>query len=303
MADDGGTLPRYSDLMLPVLRAVASLGGSATNREITEAVVDAEQFDDEQMAIKYPTRDRSILWDRLEWARSYCRLSGVLESPKRGLFVVSPLGSEVLSLPDAEARARLAELDRQVRAARPRKGKAAVAEDDAGDLPPEAEAAAVPDQEDTGWQDRFLARLHALSPTRFENFALLLLRAYGLELTHVGGTGDEGIDGIGTVPLSEVLSATVAVQAKRYAPDGKSIGRDTVALFQRDAAAVGAERAVLVTLATFTSAARKAATTVTPRVDLIDGRRICELALARSIGVSMLPVVDDAWFDRYETAG
>jgi restriction system protein len=52
-------------------------------------------------------------------------------------------------------------------------------------------------------------------------------------------------------------------------------------------------------LATFTPAARKAATTVTPRVDLIDGERICDLAVRAGLGVSTRPVVDDAWFDQY----
>jgi hypothetical protein len=44
-----------------------------------------------------------------------------------------------------------------------------------------------------------------------------------------------GIDGIGAAPRRDVLSATVAVQVKRYDPDSvrAPIGRDTVALLQR----------------------------------------------------------------------
>jgi restriction system protein len=304
MAVDVATFPRYSELMLPLLRAVQSLGGSASSREITAALVERQGFTDEQMAVTYPTRDRSILWDRMEWARSYCKLAGVLESPKRGLFLLTPAGREVLALSEPDARRRLVELDRQVRANRP-KSRRKIPDATTASTLSQAEADVVAEDapeevRDSEWTDRFLARLHALPPTRFENFCLLLLRSYGLELTHVGGVGDEGIDGIGTVPLSEVLSATVAVQAKRYDPDGRPVGRDTVALFQRDAAAVGAERAVLMTLAAFTPAARKAATTVTPRVDLIDGERICALALSAGLGVSMQPVVDEPWFDDYE---
>jgi Restriction endonuclease len=72
----------------------------------------------------------------------------------------------------------------------------------------------LPD-EDTTWTDLLLAGLHKLSPEAFEEFCLYLLRLFGLELTRRDGSGDEGIDGIGTAPLSEVLSATVAVQVKR----------------------------------------------------------------------------------------
>lgn len=115
-----------------------------------------------------------------------------------------------------------------------------------------------------GWKVQLLDRLHRLTPEGFEKFVLYLLRRYGLELTHIGGSGDEGIDGIGTAPLSPVLSSRVAVQVKRYAPNGKPIGRDTVALFQRDAQTKGAERAIPVTLSRFTDPARKAATSSTP---------------------------------------
>jgi restriction system protein len=47
-----------------------------------------------------------------------------------------------------------------------------------------------------------LRRLHQLKAEAFEEFVLYLLRLYGLQLDRVGGTGDEGIDGIGTAPIS-----------------------------------------------------------------------------------------------------
>lgn len=269
--------------------------------EITARVIEAEGFSDDQMAIKYPTRDRSVLWDRMEWARSYCKLAGALESVKRGLFLLSPLVREILGLGETDARKRLIELDRMVRAARPRRSRVA-------DAVPEVPASPVdveeePDlEEDVAWTDTLLHRLHGLTRASFEEFSLYLLRQFGLELTRRGGVGDEGIDCIGTAPLSEVLSATVAVQVKRYDPTS-TIGREVVALFQRDAAAVGAERSVLITLGRFSAPARKAATSATPRVDLIDGERLCELVRAKEVGVSLQPVVDERWCDRFEFAG
>ena len=35
----------------------------------------------------------------MEWARSYAKLSGALDSPRGGLFVLSNLGKRILSLP------------------------------------------------------------------------------------------------------------------------------------------------------------------------------------------------------------
>ncbi len=98
--------------------------------------------------------------------------------------------------------------------------------------------------------------------------------------------------------MSSVLSTRVAVQAKRYDPS-TTHGREVVALFQRDAAAAGAERAVLVTLGRFSPAARKAAIIATPTVNLIDGDRLCELVEEQEIGLRKVPQVVEAWFDRF----
>lgn len=280
-------LPRYTELLLPTLRAVEGLGGSGSSREITSAVLDVLNPTDEALAVTYATRPKAVLLDRLDWARSYCKLGGVLDSPRRGLFLVTPLGKEIAALPDGEANERLFEIDRQVRAKRGRAEKATV-DDEQSDV----------DDEPAELDEQILARLHCLSPTAFEEFCLYLLRQYGLELTRTSAGADEGIDGIGTAPISDVLSATVAVQAKRWDPAKAVIGRETVALFQRDAAAAGAERAVLMTLGRFSEPGRKAARQASPTVDLVDGERICELVRDKGIGLGFS--VLDSWFDRFE---
>ncbi len=260
-------------------------------------MIEAGGYTDEMVALQYPNRDKSVLLDRAAWARSYCKLSGAIESPKRGLFLLTPLGGTILALPQDEARRRLAELDRQVRQSRP---KAAPKTEPTvtPEVVEEEEPPGLEAEEDTSWTEALLSRLHRLTPDGFEEFSLYLLRLYGLELTRRGGSGDEGIDGLGTAPLSDVLSATVAVQVKRYDP-ASTVGREVVALFQRDASAVGAERAILVTLGRFSGPARKAAVSATPHVDLIDGERLCELVLAKEVGVTLMPIVNVEWFDRF----
>jgi restriction system protein len=293
-------LPTYRDLLYPTLRAVASLGGSAQGGEITDALTELLGATPEQLAVTYEGRPKSVLIDRMEWARSYAKLGGALDSPRRGLFVLTNLGKRILSLPEDEGRAQVAQLDRDVRAARRRGGplgaKREQPDDEAGVGDVTADSSG---EKDSSWKETLLARLHRLSPDGFEEFTLYLLRTFGLELTRVGGVGDEGIDGIGLAPISAVLSSRVAVQAKRYDPTA-TIGRDVVALFQRDAAAAGAERAVLVTLARFSPAARKAATVTTPTVDLIDGDKLCELVRDQEVGLRIVLLVDDEWFDRFD---
>ncbi|MEO0494050.1 MAG: restriction endonuclease [Actinomycetota bacterium] len=292
-------LPTYRELILPVLRAVGAAGGSAQAREITEAVIEAEGFSDEQLELIYPNRKapKSVLVDRLDWARSYAKLSGALESPRRGFFLLTRLGQEVLSLNDDAARARIIELDNQVRAGR----RAALREDS------EEVAVKFDEQEDVAneedeWRDDLLATLHGLSPTGFERFVVALLKNHGLELSMTSAGADEGIDAIGRAPISDVISTRVAVQVKRYDP-AKPVGRETVALLQRDSAAAGAEKAILVTLGRFTGPAESAAVATTPTVDLIDGQRLCDLIEAtENFGIRTVTVVDHDWYERFDDA-
>lgn len=300
-------LPRYSDFILPVVKAVGALGGSAQASEVVEHVLADFNPTEEMLAVTFENRPHhSVLIDRILWGRSYAKLIGALESPKTGVFLITALGKRLLTLPESEARRQVLQLDREYRRNRTKKGTKSQTgneplHDAASADKPDAE---IEDGDGSGmpftFQDALLERLHKLSPGGFEEFVLYLLRLYGMELERVGGTGDEGIDGIGTAPISPVMSSRVVVQVKRYEPNRKPVGREVVALFQNDARVKGAERAVLVTLGRFTEAARKAATAATPTVDLIDGTRLTKLVLDQQLGVKTEPQIDPSWFDRFD---
>jgi restriction system protein len=268
-------LPSYKDFLLPVLHAVEALGGTAHAKEITTWIVENLAFDDDVVAVEYPSRPgESILLDRMAWARSYDKLGGLVETPQRGLYVLTAEGKRVLSMPEAEARQFVDEMDRQVRRERTRqKPKPAAPEQMESDQGVDPEPLGADSDEEADSLDlkaALLARLHALTPRGFEDFVVHLLKSYGMELARTGGPTDEGVDAIGLAPVSDVLSDRVAVQIKRYNPEGSrsNIERKDVALFRRDAASKGAERAVFVTLGSFSQAARKAATDTTPHVNL-----------------------------------
>ena len=303
-------MPTYLDFSYSVLRAVQKLGGSAKVSEINDYVIDHQPDAERLLEMTYPSRPNlSVLKDRIAWGRSTAKLIGALDRPSHGVYIITDLGEELLSLNEEEAANRIKHLDaeyaRQQRLAKRKSAKEAAEEalPDENEPSPEvlAETSEV-DDPSASWKTQLLDRLHQLTPEGFEKFVLYLLRRYGLELTHRGGSGDEGIDGIGTAPLSPVLSSRVAVQVKRYDPNGKPIGRETVALFQRDAQTAGAERAILVTLSRFTEAARKAANSSTPTVDLINGDRLAELIRDDGqSGVSLQPTVQVDWFNRFDS--
>lgn len=194
-------LPAYSDLILPTIRVVTTLGGSATAREITSQVLADLAPTEEMLAVAHEHRpDSSVLLERIHWARSYAKLIGALESPKRGVFLVTPLGKELASMSPDEGARRTLELDREYRRNRTKRARQRTAVPIPAD-PEEAEAQAAEAEEEESlfrvdsfgteperWQDALLARLHRLSPDGFEEFVLYLLRLYGLQLERVGGS-------------------------------------------------------------------------------------------------------------------
>ncbi|NDK33024.1 restriction endonuclease [Nesterenkonia haasae] len=295
------SIPTYVELILPTIRAVSALGQSAKASEIKSKVTEDLDIDEETLSVVYPNRpDDSIFLDRLDWARSYAKQIGALESPSRGVFLITDLGKNLLALPESEAHTKVRDLDRSFRRNRGRKKNSQAASESVSDVSDIELDVGLEESPGDTWKDILLARLHKLSPMGFEEFVLYLLRLYGLELERVGGSGDEGIDGIGTAPLSPVLSSRVAVQVKRYDPQGRVVGRDTVALFQRDAQMKGAERAILVTLGKFSGPARKTAISSAPTVDLVDGEKLADLILEQGLGVQNLPVVNESWFNRFD---
>lgn len=301
-------MPTHQQLVRPVLQAVSALGGSAKAREILERVVEEYPNAEHLMEMVYPKNpENAVLLHRTAFGRSLAKRIGALEQPARGMYLLTQLGQQLLELPENLALTKIHELQREEDRKRRDSKRKDTSEVSPADGSDETDSQVLDENEvdendpGTAWKSRLLKRLHRLSPDGFEKFVLYLLRRYGLELTQVGGSADEGIDGIGTAPLSPVLSSRVAVQVKRYEPNGKAIGRETVALFQRDAQTKGAERAILVTLSRFTAPARKAATSATPTVDLINGDRLAELIRDDGdSGVSLQPTVNEAWFDHFD---
>lgn len=295
-------MPTHQELVLPVLRALKEMGDSAASRDIITQV--AENYPDAEKLgqITYPTRPNvSVLEDRAGWSLSTAKRIAAIEQPSRGVYLITEFGEKLLGMPQLDALELIKDVDRE----KYREQRAAKALREQTEIPKDSESAREVDEGDENdagnWREQLLNRLHQMSPEGFEKFIIFLLKQYDLKLTHIGGSGDEGIDAIGTAPLSPVLSSRVAVQVKRYRPDGRPIGRETVALFQRDAMTRGAERAILVTLSRFTDAARKAATDASPTVDLIGGHQLTDLILkSENCGVQLAPVVNEKWFDRFD---
>jgi restriction system protein len=265
--------PMYRDFHWPTLLAVRDAGGTVTNEEMNDAVVESMGFDEDLQSVLHNDGPQTELEFRISWARSWLKGMGLLENETRGIWSTTGLGRSVT---EADLPALRREYNTRLRDARKARDEKEAPDD------PDAESPGT-DADDT-WQAGLLKEMLGLEPDAFERLAQRLLRAAGFINTSVTQrSGDGGIDGTGDYRLS-LLTFPVYFQCKRYQG---AVGAEKVRDF-RGAMAGRGDKGMIITTGSFTSAAKQEATRDgAPPIDLIDGDRLCELLKKHELGVSV----------------
>jgi len=276
-------VPKFDELMNPTLQALKRLGGSASIDELVPEIVKFLNLPQEVADVPHGNTGRTELEYRAAWARTYLRNAGYLDNSERGVWALTPKGTQTESV-DGRQIAR--EFALQWQAARAETGAAGAPRVTDDTEPPAT------------WQDKLLSILQAMDPTAFERLCQRILRESGfIEVEVTKRSGDGGIDGHGTIRLGGLISFNVLFQSKRYRGN---IGPDTVRDF-RGAMVGRADKGVLISTGGFTLEARREATRDgAPPIDLIDGRLLAEklkelkLGVRTSVVEQVEPVED--WF-------
>jgi restriction system protein len=261
-------VPKFDELMNPTLQALKRLGGSASIDELVPEIVKFLNLPQEVAEVPHGTSGRTELEYRSAWARTYLRNAGYLDNSERGVWALTPKGTQTDSV-DGRQIAREFALQWQAARAETETAGAPRVADDTG--PPAT------------WQDKLLSILQAMDPTAFERLCQRILRESGfIEVEVTRRSGDGGIDGHGTIRLGGLISFNVLFQSKRYKGN---IGPDTVRDF-RGAMVGRADKGVLISTGGFTLEARREATRDgAPPIDLIDGRLLAEKLKELKLGV------------------
>lgn len=283
-------IPKFSELLLPTLKAVKSLGGSGSISEIVSEVVAIEGFTEEQQSILHNGGPETKIGYRVAWARTYLKYFGFLTNSERGVWSLTESGDQFLrdgSGSDDDRAAKLFRLKaekireaaeaRSIRAAQSQDGEPPGDDDEPGEILDEGLGAS--------WKESVISTWTSpdFSAAQFERLAQRLLREANFEtVTVTGRSGDQGIDGVGTYRLG-LLTFPVFFQCKKYSG---SVGPGEVRDF-RGAMQGRGEKGLLITTGSFTSAAKAEASRdgATP-IDLVDGDRLCELLKTYALGVS-----------------
>ena len=82
-------VPSYDKLMIPVLKALMSLGGSGSIEEINEKVYAIEEFSADILQISHGEKSSYSEIDyRLHWSRTYLKKFGLIDNSSRGVWTL-----------------------------------------------------------------------------------------------------------------------------------------------------------------------------------------------------------------------
>jgi restriction system protein len=278
-------MPKYHELMNPLIEALHELGGSASIEEISSKVSEKLDLPEEVLSIPHdPNRSSQTEVEyRLAWARTYLKKYGIIDNSSRGIWVIAPDKMDIQEVDPKQVVKTVRDKDRE------EKTEETAAVEDEDTLPEEAEP----------WRTHLHRILtQELSPDAFERLVKRLLRESGFVQVEVTGrSGDGGIDGKGIMRIGGLLSFHVLYQCKRYQG---SVSAGAIRDF-RGAMIGRADKGLFVTTGTFTRDAIREATRdgATP-IDLIDGDQLADKLKEMGLGIETRVVesvdVDKEWF-------
>ena len=281
----------YEYYFIPVLASLKE-NGMMHRRENMESVAKLEGLSPEDLAIKTP-RGTSIFRSRVHWAQAFLAQAGAVSRPQRGYLEITERGLKLLKEnPDGFKTKKFHEFPDYANAWGGRnnideQGDNAIQTIDSEITPQERIESAVSEIE-RALATEIVQRVQNLSPKFLEVVVLELLHAMGYgasesSIEHVGGPGDEGVDGV--IHQDTLGLQRIYVQAKRYKADS-SIGRPDIQKFVGALAGQGANGGVFITTSSFSAEAKDYANrNLNARVVLIDGAEFGLLMVRHGIGV------------------
>ena len=279
-------VPKYSELLFPVVGALKALGGSGTNEEILDKVCELEVFSPAIQNFQRDGHQQTVLSYRLHWARTYLKAVGAIENTERGFWTLTEKGRTLdkVACEKIPASVRREHYKKRKQQENDETGSEEIRDGD----------------DELSWRETLHSVLIKMDPGAFERLSQRILRESGFTKVEVTGkSGDGGIDGMGILRV-KLVSFTVLFQCKRYQG---TVGPGVIRDF-RGAMQGRCDKGLVITTGTFSSDARKEATRDgAPAVDLIDGDALCDLLKELKLGVSVKLVEEVAvlheWFEQF----
>ncbi len=271
-------IPTQSELHRPVLELGKELGRSLSRREAVNRLIDRLNITEAEQRERVPSGSRTRFEDHTDWAIFYLKRAGLLHSPARGEFQITPEGSRFLSAHSGAITT--SDLKRM----RYDDGDAALPVIE--DIGPDEQMDRRHREYRASREDEVLEKVKGFSPDDFERLVTRLLKqmGYGEISQEKGYSGDQGIDGI--LNQDALGLEKVYVQAKRYT-DGQ-VSERHIRNFSGSLTAKGATKGIFITTAAFSAKARDQAKMISQgnqTIRLVDGPELAKLMIEHNVGL------------------
>ena len=277
-------LPKAARYIAPLIRAIRELGGSARPDEATAVIARDLHISEAEQSEPLPSGGQTRFENQIQWARFYLAKAGYIDKSQRGVWTLTEKGRNLGELTNEDVAMIVA----NAKAEMPTPEAAVEPQDSEPDAPVVA-----------GTGGQLIRILQSLSPNGFERFCQRILRELDFQEVKVTGrSGDEGIDGIGTLQVHPLVGFKVLFQCKRYVG---SVTPSQVRDF-RGTMAGRADKGIIITTGSFTANARKEAIREgASSIELVDGEKLVELLEKNKLGLNpnQPGEIDLAFFEEF----
>lgn len=231
-------IPDYQTLMLPVLK-LASDGLEHKFNQAVEQLAHEFKLTQQERNELLPSGSQAVFNNRVGWARSYLKQAGLLTSPKRGFFTITPKGSELIAtnpqnidVSFLEQYPEFIEFKNRKKDKNENESVVNFSIDLESNLTPEDALASAYKKLNMALESDILSAVQESSPSFFERLVvdLLVKMGYGGNRQDagkaIGKSGDDGIDGI--IKEDRLGLDVIYIQAKRWE---STIGRPEIQKF------------------------------------------------------------------------
>lgn len=292
-------IPDFQSIMLPLLSALSD-GEEHVYKDIVRQLADHYDLSEEERQELLPSGTQPIFSNRVGWASTYLKKAGLIESPKRAIFLITDLGKKTLK--EGLKRIDIKYLTRfpdflDFKSPKKNNEKHVEIETEQSDVEntPEESLGTAYEKIRSALASDLLNKVMELSPEFFERLVveLLVKMGYGGSIKDagkaIGKTGDEGIDG--TIKEDKLGLDTVYIQAKRWS-QGNIVGRPELQKFVGALAGQGAKKGIFITTSSFTKDAIKYAPRNDTKIVLIDGEELAQYMIDYNLGCSTQQVYE-----------
>lgn len=269
--------PQFLQYIIPIHEILISNGGASNSSEVIDQVIEDLNISEEELA-ETTSNGQSRIRNQIQWARFYLFKAGLIDNSQRGLWRLTKEGLETKLNENKvyELFKKVQKLSANNKNDKEQKqGKNTFDESTT---------------EDEEHSSELLGIIKELSPAGFEKLCKRLLTEIGIhEISITGGSGDQGIDGIGIVKLNDVVSLNIVFQCKRYK---ETVPPHHVRDF-RGAMQGRGEKGLIISTGRFTKEAKNEANREgVPPIELIDGDRLVDLFEKYSLGLKPVTVYE-----------